>query len=626
MLLASEEERKAGPTKSGVPQSSPTLLIPAGLHGAITVPESGESQDVIDRDRGTRAFARLEPTGSGQLESTPTQMRSYSRASSLGPKIDCANRGGDPVTDAGSADAVDRSNLCLQVSNHGELHYQFEELEKSVYDGLGVSLSLSALSHSCDRSKDGARAEEALERAEASLCNLERLETRGMTHRAQDFESPDRDELPVPSYRKNGKHESVLSSTFAAIPAVCHLPLPRHSADSPVSAYESLQRSSPSPVHDHATNMQQTSYQCSPSLPRGISFIPMAPGLINLDDLNDVELARSKAMGMHEQAVSLGMHEQAVSSMVAKTVHKEIDRDAWKRKTSAETMGFAAQEDVRQKLQEDQTVKGCQTAGLEHEEKVHEEKVMSKDASAVISIDEIVKDEQMTADNKQTDVTNGKGTDVGRFLSLGGGVYFGGGGDERKCNRCVDFSIQLRETQLANMELTREISAQRANQRTLELEIVRVGGNVKDLELILHFILSRRLAQQRRVIFLKWCQNVTSTHRSKLPPWQMCMTHRLRLVHRMFQRQLYLCFSRFRLQVAGRRSRRARARKASQWGAHDRLMRAWVTYNVAVELRRLKRLNVNKRMARLGRFIRRRMLREWHKFASEVDSLHTCLC
>ena len=232
----------------------------------------------------------------------------------------------------------------------------------------------------------------------------------------------------------------------------------------------------------------------------------------------------------------------------------------------------------------------------------------------------------MTADNKQTDVTNGKGTDVGRFLSLGGGVYFGGGGDERKCNRCVDFSIQLRETQLANMELTREISAQRANQRTLELEIVRVGGNVKDLELILHFILSRRLAQQRRVIFLKWCQNVTSTHRSKLPPWQMCMTHRLRLVHRMFQRQLYLCFSRFRLQVAGRRSRRARARKASQWGAHDRLMRAWVTYNVAVELRRLKRLNVNKRMARLGRFIRRRMLREWHKFASEVDSLHTCLC
>ena len=73
MLLASEEERKAGPTKSGVPQSSPTLLIPAGLHGAITVPESGESQDVIDRDRGTRAFARLEPTGSGQLESTPTQ-------------------------------------------------------------------------------------------------------------------------------------------------------------------------------------------------------------------------------------------------------------------------------------------------------------------------------------------------------------------------------------------------------------------------------------------------------------------------------------------------------------------------------------------------------------------------
>ena len=598
MLLASEEERKAGPTESGVPPSSPTLLIPAGLHGAITIPESGESQDVIDLDRGTRAFARLEPTGSGQLESTPTQMRSYSRASSLGPKIDCANRGGDPVTDAGSEDAVDRSNLCLQVSNHVGLHYQLEELEKSVYDGLGVSLSLSALSHSCDRSKDGARAEEALERAEASLCNLERLETRGMTHRAQDFESPDRDELPVPCYRKNGKRESVLSSSFAAIPAVCHLPLPRHSADSPVSAYESLQRSSPSPVHDLATNMQQTSYQCSPSLPRGISFIPMTPELINLDDLNDIELARSKAMGMHEQAVS----------MVAKTVQ------------------FAAQEDVRQRLQEDPTVKGCQTAGLEHEEKAHEEKVMSKDASAVISIDEIVKDEQMTADNKQTDLTNGKGTDVGRFLSLGGVVYFGGGGDERKCNRCVDFSIQLRETQLANMELTREISAQRANQRTLELEIARVSGNVKDLELILHFISSRRLAQQRRVIFLKWCQNVTSTHRSKLPPWQMSMTHRLRLVHRMFQRQLYLCFSRFRLQVAGRRSRRARARKASQWGAHDRLMRAWVTYNVAVELRRLKRLNVNKRMARLGRFIRRRMLREWHKFASEVDSLHTCLC
>ena len=337
----------------------------------------------------------------------------------------------------------------------------------------------------------------------------------------------------------------------------------------------------------------------------------MAPELVTLDDLDDIELARSKAMGLHKQAFS----------MVAKTVHEEIDRDAWNRRTSAETLGFAPQQDVRQRLQEDQAVKGCQTVGLEHVEKI-----TSKDASAFISIDEIVKDEQMTADDKQTDLTDGKGTDVGRFLSLGGGVYFGGGGDERKCNRCVDFSIQLRETQLANMELTREINAQRANQRTLELEIVRVGGNVKDLELILHFISSRRLAQQRRVIFLKWCQNVASTHRSKLPPWQMCMTHRLRLVHRMFQRQLYLCFSRFCLQVAGRRSRRARARKASQWGAHDRLMRAWVTYNVAVELRRLKRLNVDKRMARLGRFIRRRMLREWHKFASEVDSLHTCLC
>ena len=198
-------------------------------------------------------------------------------------------------------------------------------------------------------------------------------------------------------------------------------------------------------------------------------------------------------------------------------------------------------------------------------------------------------------------------------------------------SQLTEYSIDLRRSQVENLELRSMIENQRAKQKSVEHETLRLRGEVclteQIIQSLLCFFLARRQRQLRLFVMRAWAY-CTLQLRTK-PHKQLCQYLSLKLkmmtsslIRKMFQRHLRTAFLLFRMKADSLRRRRIRAVKAARKGGRRRLLRAWRWYQEAVSLRALKRISVIKRMSRFDRQVWRRILREWHKYASEGRLLH----